>query len=179
MSKEDEQDFRPSPPLGEYEAEAEAQRLLAPLKEVDDPHLQQLIREDPTAALKMVTVVKRTMTMHSGPLPPVDVLKGYETILPGVADRIFAMSERQLEHRIALDNKGMELQKIHLENEAVKNQRGQYVGAFVAALCLATASILGFFGMEAAASIVGGSTIVALAIVFVLGRLPHKEKSDE
>lgn len=35
----------------------------------------------------------------SGPLPPPNILEGYEKILPGAADRIITMAETQLNHR--------------------------------------------------------------------------------
>ena len=35
----------------------------------------------------------------SGPIPPPNIIKGYEEILPGSADRIIAMAENQSKHR--------------------------------------------------------------------------------
>jgi uncharacterized membrane protein len=35
----------------------------------------------------------------SGPLPPPNLLEGYERVLPGAADRIIAMAEQQMAHR--------------------------------------------------------------------------------
>lgn len=38
-------------------------------------------------------------TAFSGPLPPPQVLAQYESILPGSANRILSMAEKQSEHR--------------------------------------------------------------------------------
>ena len=35
----------------------------------------------------------------SGPIPPPNIIKGYEEVLPGSADRILAMAEKQSNHR--------------------------------------------------------------------------------
>lgn len=35
----------------------------------------------------------------SGPIPPPNIIKGYEDVLPGSADRIIQMAEKQMEHR--------------------------------------------------------------------------------
>ena len=42
----------------------------------------------------------------SGPLPPPNVLSAYEDLLPGAADRIITMAEKQLEHRMYLEKPG-------------------------------------------------------------------------
>jgi uncharacterized membrane protein len=39
----------------------------------------------------------------SGPLPPPEVMQGYEKVCPGAADRILVMAERQSEHRRSLE----------------------------------------------------------------------------
>jgi uncharacterized membrane protein len=41
-----------------------------------------------------------TYQHESGPIPSVDVLRGYEEILPGAADRIISMAEKQQDHEI-------------------------------------------------------------------------------
>jgi uncharacterized membrane protein len=51
-------------------------------------------------------IIKRTMTMSAsfeGPIPPPEILEGYEKILPGLADRIMTMAETQLTHRHGLE----------------------------------------------------------------------------
>lgn len=41
----------------------------------------------------------------SGPIPPPSIIKGYEEILPGSADRIIAMAEKQSLHRQDMERK--------------------------------------------------------------------------
>ena len=40
-----------------------------------------------------------------GPLPPPDVMRGYEDIVPGAADRILAMAEKEQQHRFDCEKK--------------------------------------------------------------------------
>ena len=39
----------------------------------------------------------------SGPLPPPQILEKYESIVPGSADRIIGMAEKQSEHRRSIE----------------------------------------------------------------------------
>lgn len=41
----------------------------------------------------------------SGPIPPPSIIEGYERVLPGSADRIIAMAERQSLHRQKMEEK--------------------------------------------------------------------------
>lgn len=44
-------------------------------------------------------VAKVIQSEFSGPIPPPSIIKGYEDILPGTAERIVAMAENQAKHR--------------------------------------------------------------------------------
>jgi len=44
-------------------------------------------------------------TSFSGPLPPPEILRGYESILPGLADRVVKMAENQSTHRQRLESR--------------------------------------------------------------------------
>jgi len=44
-------------------------------------------------------------TSFSGPLPPPEVLHGYESVLPGLADRVVKMAENQSAHRQRLESR--------------------------------------------------------------------------
>ena len=44
-------------------------------------------------------------TSFSGPLPPPEDLHGYESVLPGLADRVVKMAENQSAHRQRLESR--------------------------------------------------------------------------
>lgn len=55
---------------------------------------------------KMVrAVAKVVQSEFSGPIPPPNMIKGYEAILPGAADRIITMAEKQSSHRQEMERK--------------------------------------------------------------------------
>lgn len=46
----------------------------------------------------------KTSFSYSGPIPPPELFADYEKALPGLADRVMAMSESQSAHRIKIEN---------------------------------------------------------------------------
>lgn len=49
--------------------------------------------------------VRQVVSEFSGPLPPPSIIKGYEDVLPGAAERILEMAEKQSEHRQFMERK--------------------------------------------------------------------------
>ena len=92
----------------------------------------------------------------SGPLPPPELLEGYERILPGAADRILRMAELAQEE----DNRQVVL----------GNDRGQWLSfsILMTSLCIAAFAI--YKGQEVAASILAAVNLPA-AIGAVYGRM--------
>ena len=61
---------------------------------------------------KMVRAVARVIQSEfRGPIPPPEIISGYEAIIPGAADRILAMAEKQSQHR-------QEMEKIKMKSES-------------------------------------------------------------
>lgn len=129
------------------------------LPALDNPEIieevRRVIGEDPEAdteiLLRRITSVVAEYT--NGPLPPPSMLKGYEEVLPGAADRIFTLMERQSAHR-------QELERMALDRGSRSRDRGQ-VFAFV--LCALV--VVGGFG----AIYVGQSLAGMAAIIIAIG----------
>ncbi len=49
--------------------------------------------------LKSLEAIKLASYSYAGPLPPASELNAYEQILPGAAERILAMTEKEQSHR--------------------------------------------------------------------------------
>lgn len=47
------------------------------------------------------------ISSHEGPLPPPDTLRAFDDIVPGAAERIIAMAERQSAHRISMESQAL------------------------------------------------------------------------
>lgn len=50
-------------------------------------------------------LVVQEATTFSGPIPPPEILKGYEEAFPGAANRIIKMAEEQSKHRQYIEKK--------------------------------------------------------------------------
>ena len=62
-------------------------------------------QEETMERLKLMT--RQEISQFSGPIPHPDIMRGYEEVLPGSADRILSLAEKEAEHRRALENKSM------------------------------------------------------------------------
>ena len=109
----------------------------------------------------------------SGPLPAPEDFAEYERCLPGSTDRILKMAEKQVDHRI-------DAEKTIINNKFKQSGIGQILGAILVALFGIIALVLGLNGHDDLAKSIGVTTVVGVAIVFVLNKLPffNKEKDD-
>jgi uncharacterized membrane protein len=108
-----------------------------------------------------------------GPIPPPNILKGYNEVVKDGAERILAMAENQSNHRIQLET--------HAIKEELKQSRlGQLFGFILGVLGLGLATTLALLGHDTIAGIFGTTTIVGLVTVFVLGKkAQQKDLSDK
>lgn len=74
-------------------------------KGTDSP---EVVVEEREAAAVGRYVVKAMREEFSGPIPHPDIIEKYERILPGSADRIISMAEKQATHRQAMEKKMIE-----------------------------------------------------------------------
>ena len=118
-----------------------------------------------------------TVIMHAqwtGPLPPPAVLKQYDEIATGLAERIVVSMEREQEHRHEMDR------KLLVAYQAIYT-RGQFLAAFIALTCLVLGFALGYQGQSAAAIafVTGGLGQVVLAFLGSRERRPNdSDRSD-
>ena len=84
----------------------------------------------------------------SGPIPPPNIIKGYEEILPGSADRIIAMAENQSKHR-------QKMEEIKFRSESRDGLLG-IIFAFVLGIsCIIVAAIIVILVPKSAGAIFG------------------------
>lgn len=92
----------------------------------------------------------------AGPIPPPDLLKGYEEVCPGAAQRIISMAEVQSEHRRALEKQMGDAAVEEMRSQFVENRRGQYLAAAIAFAFLIAGVYLAFEGNPWPGAIIGG-----------------------
>ncbi len=105
---------------------------------------------------------QQTEISYSGPLPPPGVLEGFERVLPGAAERIFSMVEKQLDHRISIE-------KAAVDSGVNNSAAGIKAAVVIEAMLVAGSCYLAHMGLGAEAIKVMGGSIVALAGAFGLG----------
>lgn len=100
---------------------------------------------------------------YSGPLPPAEQMRQYEDILPGSANRILSMAERQEAHR-------HELEKLTVQEATNRSWWGLRLGFVLAVMIIAIGAAAIFTGHtpEGLTAILAPTAI--LAGVFVYGR---------
>jgi uncharacterized membrane protein len=121
---------------------------------------------------RFISIFMAKTSSFRGPIPPPELLAGYNDAIEGGADRILKMAEKQLDHRIAL------------EADVIKGQqkqsgRGQIFGFILAFLCLGSSTFLGYNNHEVLAGTLGTTTILGLAAVFVLGKVRQEKDLSE
>jgi uncharacterized membrane protein len=103
-------------------------------------------------ASQMITV--------SGPLPPANEFEKYEHALPGAADRILKMAEKEIEHRHKEEEK--------LVNSSIKlGIRGQLIALVISILSIALVLISILFSQPLAAIAPSIIALTGLSTIFL------------
>lgn len=105
----------------------------------------------------------------AGPIPPPQVLQGYESILPGSADRIIKMAESQQQHRINIEDKAV-------SGQVANTKRGQVFAFIVFILCVIVGLVFAYLDMKVFAGIFLTGTMVTVVGLFIGGK--EKVHSD-
>lgn len=116
---------------------------------------------------------QRTTIAHfQGPVPPPEVLAKYDEVVPGAADRIFAMAERQAVHRQDLERKVIS-----------SNITGERLGTVLGFILAMTALVGGFYLIATGHGSVGIASIISsLAIpagAFAYGKYQQRQERAE
>jgi len=131
------------------------------LNEINPNQLKSLSKVQRREVLTTISLMQ--LRTHSGPLPQPETFEGYERILPGCAERILVMAEKQQNHRMGLE-------KMHLGEQLFQSKLGQIFGLLIAAICIGTGAFLVMNSYEVAGSILFGTTLLGLVTVFVIGK---------
>lgn len=102
-----------------------------------------------------------------GPVPPPSLLAGYDEIVPGAADRIISMTEKQLEHRLNIENKV-------IESKIKDSKLGMILGFFVATFVIAVGGMAIYMGKD----LLGASAIITV-IAGLVGTFVYATNSNK
>jgi uncharacterized membrane protein len=130
------------------------------LNPLENPPTRQALIDE---AVRSVVRSESRSETFAGPLPPPEALARYNEILPGLAERIVAMAERQSQHRQGLE-------KTVIDGRTRNESMGQWFAFILAALVLGGSISLIFVGKPIEGLIALTAEIAGLSYVFVYGR---------
>ncbi len=135
-------------------------------------------RKDTPATAEQAEVLQHQLLgqIYHGPIPPPEILKEYNQITPGAADRIISMAEQEIAHRHEMDHKIFEVEKEGLKAEAFDSRMGQVFGLIIGMATVFCGAYTAVHGAQWAGGFIGTSGVVGLVSVFVLGRKEYKNK---
>ncbi|MEA3053998.1 MAG: hypothetical protein QOG72_2901 [Sphingomonadales bacterium] len=165
--KDEAEESAPAP-----ESDSALNKSLAKVDPEDEAKLEQIAELlPPEKRGELLAVIEKTVS-HSGWLPTPDDLAAYETILPGLAERIVAMPEREQKHR-------HEVIENALDRDYQLKHRGQTLAITSMVLLLAFSGCLAALGEIAWAARVAIFTIVAVVGIFVTGKVVDARTSKD
>lgn len=126
--------------------------------------IQSLPKDKQETAMQLMFAVEQS-TSFKGPLPAPEDFKAYKEVLSDAPERILSMAEKQMAHRTSME-------KAIVERNLSLSERGQWMGFCLAVLFLVASMILAFTGHEFLGSIIMGSTLLGVLVIFVLNKLP-------
>lgn len=110
------------------------------------------------------------MQMQTGPIPPPDVLKKYNEVEPGLAQRIIAMAEAEAAHRRSIETQFVAIQGRDQAAYRRSELFGQVFGLMIGLAYAVGAVYAAVHGAQIAASIFGTAGVGGLVTAFIMGR---------
>lgn len=108
----------------------------------------------------MVIEIVESTVSHSGPVPPPAMIKQYDDILPGAAERIFAMAEREQAHLHEMDQRA-----IRQPHNA--EMLGMVIGGLIVAAAITASFFLIVAGHSLTGSLFSGGLLLTIALAYV------------
>lgn len=122
-------------------------------------------------------IIAREISLtKSGPLPEPDDFKKYEDVLPGSANRIMEMAEKNQDHRIKLEI--TEQNKYYNSNDTI-TAKGINSSTIISITGIIGAVMLGIFGREWAASIIGTLSLGNIVVSMINATVNNIRRKDE
>jgi uncharacterized membrane protein len=112
------------------------------------------------------------INLYSGALPPPNILREYDQIVPGAAERLLRQAESQTRHR-------QELESTVTTDTAKRSRIGVYAGVVVVVGLEIVAGLAVVFHEPWLAAFLGVSGPATLAGVFVYGRQEQRQERVE
>ena len=137
------------------------EKVEAIIKQVDPSVLEGLNPALQQKVLAGVAIV--ASTAYSGPVPPASMLGEYNDVIPNGGNRLFTLVESQSAHRHSIET-------IVITGQQRQSDRGQWMAFTLAVLLIGVGATAFLTGHDWVASVIFGTTVAALAGIFVFGK---------
>ncbi len=109
------------------------------------------------------------MQQQSGPIPPPEILRKYDEIHPGLAERIIKMAEEEAAHRRIMER---EVTAVQARDQTAyrRSELGQVFGFATGLAAIGGAALAAVKGAQIAASFIGTAGVTGLVTAFIMGR---------
>lgn len=112
--------------------------------------------------------IRQILVQYQGPLPPPAMMEEYARLIPNAPERLMSLLEQQTAHRISMES-------TLITSRIALTKRGQWFAFFLSIFFGVITVVLALSGHPVVSGSIGVTTIVGLAVVFVLGREPGQK----
>lgn len=142
------------------------QKVVDKLQSVPEPERKEIIA---TLEHQMSVLMS---TSYRGPIPPPEMLRELEVIVPGSAKEILDMSVQQSKHRRAMEEHVIKAQ-------TKESGRGQLLGFIIGTLVILVSGALIYTDHDVAGGVLGSLDLIGLVSIFVLGKKQQRKELQE
>lgn len=148
-------------------------------------HNQKLQKSSSTTSSHPTTVVEETIQelSYSGPIPPPEALKLYDTVSAGLAERIFDMAKAEADHRHKMAETSLdadiEFTRTHLNNYKIETRLGQFFALIIGLSAIFGGIYAAVHDAQVTGSLIGTGGVIGLVSVFILGRRQKDSEATE
>ncbi|MGK4081899.1 hypothetical protein EA74_00454 [Enterococcus hirae] len=141
--------------------------------EVDIPEEQEIIDDlkklNPEERKEIMARMRISSTHYSGPIPSPDLLKRFEEVCPGSADRIITMAEKQSEHRRNMETKVV-------DSQVRDSKRGMIFGFIISVVGIIGGLFLIAMDKGTAGLTLVCGILIGLVALFIYGSESEKDE---
>lgn len=141
---------------------------------MEDQNENSIINSESNKAKPEITGPRKyiSATSYRGPLPPPELFIQYEQILPGAADRILTMAEKQSQHRQTKE-------LIQVKSESRDSLLGIICALIIGLSVIAGGVCIAIIGKQPwPGAAFGATSIAGLVGVFIYGTQSNKRQSQ-
>ena len=120
--------------------------------------------EDPS------TEKRELVAQYEGPIPPASEMAKYENALPGTADRILAMSEKEATHRHKVEGTLLVQDDRRITHAFIERILGQIFALIMGVFAISAGAYVALKGYQLAGGFIGGGGVIGLVTAFIWGR---------